>query len=349
MVSDASQKRSGVPDASAKRRESPRGELRERMRPNVRRFSYRYQRTIARPAEVWGVGYLTGATVRLRFLPAPPSSGVVFVRTDLRPRIHLPAHINHVTGTARRTTLGHPPGQVGLVEHVLAALAGLRIDNCQIELNAPEPPGLDGSARGFVSALLNAGICRQGTRRPIFGVERSLVLTAGGATLALHPPSCLLRRCFATSGESAEPSLALQHELYFSYFLDYGLTSPIARQIHTQAITPGAFAQYLASSRTFILEEEAAELRRQGLGTRTSTADLLVFGPRGPVDNTLRFANEPARHKVLDMVGDLSLLGADLCGHVVAYRSGHPLNVELARRLHQQWLAEAAVPERQAA
>lgn len=309
----------------------------------MRRFSYRYQRTIARPAEVWGVGYLTGATVRLRFLPSPPSSGVIFVRTDLRPRMHLPAHINHVTGTARRTTLGHPPGQVGLVEHVLAALAGLRIDNCQVELNAPEPPGLDGSARGFVSALLDAGICRQGTRRPIFGVERSLVLTAGGATLALHPP---LPNLF--SGQT-EPSIAPQHELYLSYFLDYGLTSPIARQIHTQAITPGSFAQYLASSRTFILVEEAAELRRQGLGTRTSMADLLVFGPRGPVDNTLRFANEPARHKVLDLVGDLSLLGADLCGHVVAYRSGHPLNVELARRLQQQWLAEAAVPERQAA
>src|SRR5690349_22178927 len=155
---------------------------------NVRRFSYRYQRTIARPAEVWGVGFLTGATVRLRFVPAPPSSGVVFVRTDLRPRLHLAAHIDNVTGTQRRTTLGHPPGQVGLVEHVLAALAGLRIDNCQVELNAPEPPGLDGSARDFVTALLDAGIRRQGVRRPILGVEHSVVLTARGATLAIHPP-----------------------------------------------------------------------------------------------------------------------------------------------------------------
>jgi UDP-3-O-acyl N-acetylglucosamine deacetylase len=309
----------------------------------VRRFSYRYQRTIERPAEVWGVGYLTGATVRLRFLPAPPSSGVVFVRTDLRPRVYLPAHTNNVTGTARRTTLGHPPGQIGLVEHVLAALAGLRIDNCQIELNAPEPPGLDGSARGFVEALLDAGICRQGTRRPIFGVEKSVVLAAGGATLALHPP---LPSPFS---RPAETNVAPEHELYLSYFLDYGLRSPIARQVHTQALTPGSFAQHLASCRTFILEEEAAELRRQGLGTRTSAADLLVFGPRGPVDNTLRFANEPARHKVLDLVGDLSLLGADLCGHVVAYRSGHPLNVELVRRLNQRLLAAAAVPERQAA
>ena len=315
----------------------------------MRRFSYRYQRTLARPAEVWGVGYLTGATVRLRFVPAPPSSGIVFVRTDLRPRLHLPARIENVTGTQRRTTLGHPPAQIGLVEHVLAALAGLRIDNCLVELNAPEPPGLDGSARGFVTALLDAGISRQAARRSIFGVEQSLVLSARGATLALHPPSLDSLDPTLHLETTEGPSLDPEHTLHLSYFLDYGLTSPIARQVHTQALTPGMFAQELSSCRTFILEEEAAELRRQGLGTRTSTADLLVFGRRGPVDNKLRYANEPARHKVLDLVGDLALLGADLCGHVVAYRSGHPLNVELVRRLHQQLLAETAVPERQAA
>src|SRR5262249_18703863 len=144
-----------------------------------------------------------------------------------------------VTGTARRTTLGHPPGQIGLVEHVLAALAGLRIDNCQVELNAPEPPGLDGSARGFVEALLDAGICRQGTRRPLFGGEKSVVLAGGGATLALHPP---LPGLFS---RPAETNIAPEHELYLSYFLDYGLRSPIARQVHTQALTPGSFAQQL--------------------------------------------------------------------------------------------------------
>jgi UDP-3-O-acyl-N-acetylglucosamine deacetylase len=281
--------------------------------------------------------------VRLCFVPAPPSSGVVFVRTDLRPRIHLPAHIDMVTGTQRRTTLGHPPAQVGLVEHVLAALAGLRIDNCQIELNAPEPPGLDGSARAFVQALRAAGICRQGARRAVVGVEETVVLTARGATLALHPP---LPNLFS---QPREPGIAPEHELHLSYFLDYGLNSPIARQVHTQALTPSSFAQELASCRTFILEEEAAELRRQGLGSRTTAADLVVFGRHGPVDNKLRFANEPARHKVLDLVGDLSLLGVDLCGHVVAYRSGHPLNVELVRRLHQQLQAPFTTPERQAA
>jgi UDP-3-O-acyl N-acetylglucosamine deacetylase len=308
----------------------------------MRRLSYRYQRTIARPAEVWGIGFLTGATVRLRFVPAPPCSGIVFVRTDLRPRAHLAAHIDNVTGTQRRTTLGHPPAQVGLVEHVLAALAGLRIDNCQIELNAPEPPGLDGSARDFVKALLDAGICRQGARRPLLCVEQSTVLSARGATLGIHPP---LPNSFIEEPGAA----ALDHALHLSYFLDYGLSSPIGRQVHTQTITPGAFAQELACCRTFILESETAELRRQGLGTRTSMSDLIVFGPHGPVDNTLRYANEPARHKVLDLVGDLSLLGADLCGHIVAYRSGHPLNVELVHRLYQQLRVQCVPRGRQAA
>jgi UDP-3-O-acyl N-acetylglucosamine deacetylase len=284
----------------------------------VRRLCHRYQRTIGRPAEVGGVGFLTGAAIRLRFVPAPPDSGVVFVRTDLRPRAIIPAHINAVTGTARRTTLGHPPAQVGLVEHVLAALAGLRIDNCVIEVDAPEPPGLDGSAHAFAAALLQAGIVPQGAPRSVYGPDRPVVLHAGNASLALHP---------VTPG-TQEPSLSL------TYFLDYGPQSPIGRQVHTQRLTPTGFLSEVAVCRTFLLESEALELRRQGLGARTTPADLLVFGPHGPISNRLRYANEPARHKVLDLIGDLSLLGIDLCGHVLACRSGHPLNIELARTLH---------------
>jgi UDP-3-O-acyl N-acetylglucosamine deacetylase len=279
----------------------------------VRRQSYRYQRTIARPAEVRGIGFLTGATVLLRFVPAPSSTGVVFVRTDLRPKVQIPAHFNNVTGTERRTTLGRPPAQVGLVEHVLAALAGLHIDNCFVELNAPEPPGLDGSALGFVEALSAAGIELQGARRDVWCIDDAMKLRANGATLSLHPVE--------------KPGLTV------TYFLDYGPTSPIVRQVHTQTITPGGFTHDLAPCRTFVLQAEAEELRRQGLGSRTTATDLLIFGRRGPIDNKVRFANEPARHKVLDLIGDLSLFGADLCAHVVAYRSGHPLNIELVRML----------------
>jgi UDP-3-O-acyl-N-acetylglucosamine deacetylase len=213
---------------------------------------------------------------------------------------------------------------VALVEHVLAALAGLRIDNCLVELDAPEPPGLDGSARGFVQALSSAGLVLQPARRSVWTVDQPVGVAAAGATLTLHPPA------------DDHPGLLL------SYFLDYGPRAPIGRQLCTCEVSPAVFAQELASARTFLLEAEAEELRRQGLGTRTSASDLLVFGTHGVIDNVLRHANEPARHKLLDLIGDLSLLGADLCGHVVAYRSGHPLNVELARALHQRLAGELA-------
>ncbi|MFO0845801.1 MAG: UDP-3-O-acyl-N-acetylglucosamine deacetylase [Gemmataceae bacterium] len=203
-----------------------------------------------------------------------------------------------------------------IIEHVLASLAGLRIDNCLVEMDAVEPPGLDGSARGFVQALLAAGIAEQPARRGVWAATEPVPGRAGTATLTLHPPG---------PGEAG---------LTMSYFLDYGPTAPIARQVFTREVTPGVFLREIAPCRTFLLESEAEQLRRQGLGANTTAADLVVFGPRGPIDNALRFANEPARHKVLDVVGDLSLLGADLCGHVVACRSGHPLNVELARVLN---------------
>lgn len=281
----------------------------------MRRHSSRAQRTLAHPAVVEGVGFLTGARVRLRFQPAPPHTGVVFVRTDLRPRACIPARVEEVTGTQRRTTLGHAPAQVSLVEHVLAALAGLRVDNCYVELDAPEPPGLDGSARRFVEAIREAGVVLQPAQRSVWAVDQPVVVSHNGATLAFHP-----------GGD----------EFRISYLLDYGVTSPIARQISTQIITPDRFAAEVSACRTFLLEAEAVELRRQGLGARTTAADLLVFGRRGPIDNRLRFANEPARHKVLDLVGDLALFGQDLRGHVVAYRSGHPLNVELVRALRRE-------------
>jgi UDP-3-O-acyl N-acetylglucosamine deacetylase len=283
---------------------------------NVRRLSNRYQRTIAGPAEVTGIGFLTGASVRLRFCPAPPSTGVVFVRTDLCPAVEIPARVHQVTATQRRTTLSYGHAQVSLVEHVLAALAGLRIDNCEVELDAPEPPGFDGSAQRFVDALRPVGVVLQAARRAVWCVDQPVVVAHGGATLTLHP--------------------APRDELTITYLLDYGLSSPIGRQTHTERITPETFANELAGCRTFILESEVMELRRQGLGMRTTMADLLVFGERGPIDNHLRYGNEPARHKILDLVGDLTLFNHDLRGHLVAYRSGHQLNVELVRLLTRE-------------
>ena len=282
----------------------------------MKRIQDRCQQTIARPAEVQGTGYVTGKHVRLRFRPAPASTGVVFVRTDLGSQACISARVDNVTGTDRRTTLGRAPVQVGLVEHVLAALSGLRIDNCFVELDAPEPPGMDGSAQPFVRALRQAGTVMLSERRPIWTVTQPVTYRARGATITLHPLEA--------------------PELRISYLLDYGAESPIPWQIATQTITPGSFASEVATSRTFVTEDEAIALRNQGLGSRTVVTDLLVFGRQGPIDNPQRFGNEPARHKILDILGDLSLIGCDLRGHIVAYRSGHPHNVELVRLLALQ-------------
>jgi UDP-3-O-acyl-N-acetylglucosamine deacetylase len=197
-----------------------------------------------------------------------------------------------------------------------------------VEVNASEPPGLDGSARGFVEALQPAGVRLQPARRAVWCVEQSIILAQNGATLALHPLD--------------------RPELKASYILDYGPLSPLGRQTHTEMITPQSFVNEIADCRTFLLEEEAVELQRQGLGARTKVSDLLVFGKDGVIGNRLRHANEPARHKILDLIGDLSLLGQDVCGHLVAYRSGHPLNVELVRALRRQ-LPEACETVRRAA
>lgn len=279
----------------------------------MRIIGYRHQRTLAAPATVEGVGFITGSRVRLRFLPATAGTGLVFRRTDLPHTPSIPASVARVSGTRRRTTLGPADAGITLVEHVLSALTGLRIDNCIVELDAPEPPGLDGSAVGFVNAIFNAGTENQTARRPIYATAEPVVVRAPGATLALHP------------AEGTEFSV--------SYRLDYGYGSPITPQTHTITVTPETFAREIAHCRTFLTEEEAHAIRSQGIGQHLTGADLLVFGSRGPIDNTVRYADEPARHKILDLLGDLALCGFDIVGHVVAFRSGHSLNVELARQL----------------
>ena len=283
----------------------------------MRRIGYRHQRTLGSPVEVRGVGFVTGAQVRVRFLPAPADTGVVFVRTDLPIRATIPALADRVTGTKRRTTLGPTETGVTLVEHVLATLAGMRIDNCRIEIDGPEPPGLDGSALGFVEAISGAGAELLPARRTVWAATEPVVVTHDGATVGLHPP---------------DPELTGLN-LRVSYILDYGQNGPIPRQAHTMTVSPEAFAREVAGCRTFLLEQEAAGLRAQGVGLHLTPADVLVFGAKGPIDNSLRYADEPARHKVLDLIGDLSLCGFDVVGHVVAYRSGHSLNVALANAL----------------
>lgn len=273
----------------------------------------RYQRTLAHQARISGRGIITGHLVNLRLLPAPANQGLIFKRVDIHEALPIPARASSVTGTARRTTLGSGPNQVTLVEHVLSALAGLRIDNCIIELDGPEPPGLDGSSEGFVEIIEATGSTSLDSPVKKFSAAEPVTVSSNGSVLTFHP----------REGD----------ELWISYILDYGPFSPIHPQSHSLGITPDSYRQELARCRTFVLESEAQELQKQGIGRHLTPSELLVFGPKGLIDNRLRFPDEPARHKILDLVGDLALCGFDLAGHVVAYRSGHPLNVELARAL----------------
>jgi UDP-3-O-[3-hydroxymyristoyl] N-acetylglucosamine deacetylase len=282
----------------------------------VKFIGHRSQRTLQNTAELAGPGFITGRKVIVRLHPAPADSGILFIRTDVSGQPVLPARVDFVTSTQRRTTLGGGEAAITLVEHLLATLAGLRVDNCVIELDGPEPPGLDGSARRFTEVVNDVGFEVQHARRAIWCVNDTITVNKAGATVTIYPPK---------PGE--------ENTLHATYILDYGKDSPIPKQSHTMAVNPSTYANEVAECRTFVTEREALTLLEHGVGKHLTARDLLVFGANGLIDNELRHANEPARHKVLDLIGDLSLCGVDLVGHVIAYRSGHSLNVALAKAL----------------
>lgn len=274
----------------------------------------RPQRTLARPAEVRGYGLFGGRAVVLRLLPAPEHHGIAFQRIDLPGAPRIPALVGYVQPRLRRTALVRGEAIVEVIEHVMAALGGLRIDNCLVQLDAPEPPGCDGSSEAFVSALIDAGIVEQRAPRRICRIEHQEVISnpAGGGFLEFAPAS--------------RDSLTITCEI------DYPGT-PIGAQSFRTEVTPEMFVTQVSFARTFVLEREVEGLRAQGLGLRATTDDLLVFGPDGPIDNELHAGNECARHKLLDCIGDFALLGCDLIGEIRAHQSGHALNHELVRRL----------------
>jgi UDP-3-O-[3-hydroxymyristoyl] N-acetylglucosamine deacetylase / 3-hydroxyacyl-[acyl-carrier-protein] dehydratase len=282
----------------------------------------RRERTLAHAAVVRGHGFFHGSDVTLHFRPAEPGTGVVFERIDLPDRPSVPARIDRVVSAARRTTIRQGDAIVEMTEHVLAALAGMRVDNCIVQIDAPECPGCDGSSRAFVEAFEQAGMVEQDRMRQVLELESSVVIREGDAALAANP--------------GAKGALTL------AYHLDYGPDAPIQAHSYCVGLSPETFKQELASSRTFVTEREANALRAAGIGLRTTTSDLLIFGREGPIGNSLRFPDECARHKVLDLLGDLALLGFDLEGLVVAHRSGHQTNHALARRLMELTTSGAA-------
>jgi UDP-3-O-acyl N-acetylglucosamine deacetylase len=262
---------------------------------------------------VEGFGYWSGRDVRVEFHPAPADSGVVFFRDDLPKATPIEAAVHNRLEAPRRTTLSAAGATVEMVEHILAALAGLRIDNCHVHATAAEMPGCDGSCLAFVSVLKQAGMVEQNAVRP------QLVVT--------EPVRVGDEECWVEAGPTAKGGLTLR------YRLDYGSDNPIGRETIELKVTPESFERELAPARTFLLKHEANWLRAQGLGTRATYQDLLVFDEHGPIENELRFENECVRHKTLDLLGDLALAGCDLVGRITAHRSGHRQNAELVRVL----------------
>ena len=277
----------------------------------------RHQATVADVAMVEGFGFWSGKDVCVEFHPAERDTGYVFVRRDLKPAVRIPATVGCRIETPRRTTLAWDGAQVEMVEHVLAALSGLGITNCEIRVNQSEMPGCDGSSRFFVDAIDKAGIAIQDAWEPRLIVREPIRVGDGDHWIEARP---------ASDGVAS-----------LRYRLDYTQSSiAIGRQTVEFKISPDVFRNQIACCRTFMLQEEAEWLLAQGLGSRVKATDVLVFDQEGPKNNTLIYQDECARHKVLDMVGDFALAGCFVVGKVIAHRSGHRLNAELVRALMKE-------------
>jgi len=274
------------------------------------------QQTLAGPVELEGPGLFHGIHAQIRLLPAEANAGISFRRSDLADTPTVPARHDCVLNATRRTVLGlHADTPlVETTEHLMAALSGLEVDNCLIEINAPEVPSFDASSRVFCDAILTVGL--QKLSEPIRSYHAASQISENGdsrQSLVLRP--------------YMKPLLAI------TWQLDYGPRSVIPPQMYSTEITPEIFIREIAASRTFVLESEINALKRLGYGRHLTDKDLLVCRNDGSWNNPFRWPDECVRHKLLDCIGDLALSGISLCGHVSAVRSGHKLNHQMAAKV----------------
>ncbi len=277
------------------------------------------QTTISHEVELEGRGLFTGESVSMRMRPGEPHTGISFIRSDQFPPVCIEACVRNVSKRARRTSLRNGAAAIETVEHCLGACAGLGIDNLRIEVNGSEVPGLDGSSLPFVERLRAAGIRELDAACEVFTISDVVRVADGDSEVIALPP--------------LDPASEV---LEVTYDLDYGPEHPVGRQHYRAVITPESFEANIAPARTFVLKEEAEQLRAQGLGQHLTYADLLVFDENGPIENTLRFPDECVRHKILDLIGDIMLLGCRVVGRIYARKSGHALNHALVRSLEEQ-------------
>ena len=281
------------------------------------------RRTLASAVRTEGTGLFTGGPAAVSIEPVaiePAESGGIVIesggerfavsvdRIDERP-----AHPAFAQMPPRSTALSASPGSppVHTVEHLLAALAGLGVTDALVRIEGGEIPIGDGSAGLFTGPMLKSGFDEQQDDRGPIVIDEPILVEQGGASVRLEPADALS----------------------FEYRLDYGPGAPIPAGTATWDGSPDSFSEQIAPARTFCLQQEAEALHAMGLFTSLTPRDMLVFGGAGPIDNELRFPDEPARHKLLDMVGDLALVGRPIRARIIAERSGHALNREAARRV----------------
>ena len=257
-----------------------------------------------------GVGLHSGAETQVKVLPAAANTGRVFVRTDLPSRPTVPAQVDAVEQTLLSTELAAQDATVRTVEHLLAALVGLGIDNARIEINGPEVPLMDGSAQVWVSLLQAVGQQTQSADRPVWTITHPIWVRDQDAFVVAMPADTLR----------------------LTYGIDFDLPA-IGNQWYSWSPATSSFAQEVAPARTFGLAHQIEYLRTQGLIKGGSLENALVCDRNGWVNPPLRFANEPVRHKLLDLLGDLSLLGTLPKAHIMAYKASHHLHVQLAKAL----------------
>jgi UDP-3-O-[3-hydroxymyristoyl] N-acetylglucosamine deacetylase len=271
-----------------------------------------YRQTLARPASIDGVGLHSGKTIRMRLLPAEAGTGIVFVRSDVG-GTEIPATLDHAGPAFYATVIQRDGVTVSTIEHLMAALYASLIDDLRIELDGPEVPILDGSSRPFVELLAEAGKATLQATREYITLIRPVIVSHEEKRVAAYP----------------------SREFRVTYAIDFDHPELGYQELSTGLWGDSAFAEKLAPARTFTFESEVEKLRENGLALGGSLDNAVVVGAKGILNPGLRFPDEFVRHKMLDLTGDLSLLGHPLRAHVIAYRAGHDMHSRLARRIRE--------------
>jgi len=273
------------------------------------------QKTINSVTKIHGRGLFGGKEVEVVFRPAAADTGVVFVRTDIPQPVRISATVANLAERSRRTTIKKGSVSIETIEHCLAAINALGIDNLIVEVCGAELPAPDCSCAEYFKTLKRAGLIEQQAVRREFVITEPISITSGASSIYALP--------YTDDG------------LNITYDLDYGGHTGISRQTFSCRVTPEDFEKNLAPARTFLLEAEAKQFQTRGMGTHLSPRDILVINSDGPIKNSFRFPNECVRHKIADLIGDLVLVGRAVSGRIVAYKSGHSLNQQLVRKLYE--------------